>query len=88
MMNEEEVLGQTYYNPPEVEGPLQSLGAGRVIKPEHAEASDAELENLGYSFHMGRSDFEAILPVEEEPVPVESLAKSKKAAKADDAPSA
>jgi hypothetical protein len=60
LMNEEEVLGSTFLLDPRHLAPAENLGPGRVVKPEHKGLSDAELAELGYQFHTGRSDFEAI----------------------------
>lgn len=73
MMEDTEVLGETLFEYMRGKGVLQSLGAGRVILPEHASAADnpAQLEQLGYHFHTGRTDFEPIVnePVAEEEAP-------------------
>lgn len=57
MMNDTEVLGQTYKRPTRGQGEATFLGVGRVILPEHASRTAEELDLLGYEFHEGRSDF-------------------------------
>ena len=84
MMNEEEILGQTYFRPPYADGPLKSLGAGRVILPEHADLDAAGLERAGYQYHEGRSDFEPVVPVVE-PEIVETPPATKSSPKKADA---
>ncbi len=74
MMNEEEVLGQTFLAD-RATGVLRSLGAGRVILPEHEDASDDELAVYGYQFHGGRTDFEPVTPptIAEESIVAENI---------------
>ncbi len=61
-----EVLGQTFLFDPTGQGPGLALGPGRVVLPEHAHLSDAELLARGYEFHTGRTDF---APVDPAPAP-------------------
>lgn len=60
MVNEPEVLGETWLHDPRHIKPSENLGSGRVVKPEHQGLSDDELSVLGYQFHAGRSDFEVL----------------------------
>lgn len=51
-----EAFGQTIkWDPQELKDPLY-LGVGRVVLPEDAGKSDAELAVLGYEFQLGRAD--------------------------------
>lgn len=59
MMPDVEVLGQTLFLP-ENSNIQEFLGAGRVVKPEHADLSEKELQLAGYSHQMGRADFEPV----------------------------
>ncbi len=87
MMEETEILGETLFEYIRGKGLLKSLGPGRIILPEHVHAADdpAALEQLGYHFHMGRSDFEPLLdePVIEEETPPAKPAKSTKSTSAE-----
>ena len=62
LMPEREILGQTYFRYTDTEGQvqLQDLGAGKRVKPEHADVSDEELSRLNYEFHLGRQDFQFV----------------------------
>ena len=62
-----EVYGTTYLFDPRNEKPPRWLGLGRVILDEHQEyaTSAADLERLGYEFHLGRTDVEPLLSLEE-----------------------
>ncbi len=71
MMSEEEVRGQTFRA--DLNGVLISQGAGRVIAPEDAGLSYDELLRAGYSFHMGRSDFEVVEEPAPAPTPIEDV---------------
>lgn len=55
-----EVLGQTYWHDPRHHLPSLYIGVGAVVRPEHAGMKRAELQAIGYDFHEGRSDFEAV----------------------------
>lgn len=57
MMEEREVLGQSFKFDPKGQLDPLDLGAGRVVLPEHAHLSDEELALLGYEHHQGRRDF-------------------------------
>jgi len=61
MMPAAEVLGQTYWHDPHQQAPSLYIGVGAVVKPEHAGLRRAELHAIGYDFHEGRSDFEAVV---------------------------
>ena len=61
MMPAAEVLGQTYWHDPHQQTPSLYIGVGAVVKPEHAGLRRAELHAIGYDFHEGRSDFEAVV---------------------------
>ncbi|GAC1589103.1 MAG: hypothetical protein NVS4B1_33460 [Ktedonobacteraceae bacterium] len=53
LVNEHEVKGHTILKDPRGERDMENLGVGRVVKKEHQNLSDAELETLGYEFHQG-----------------------------------
>lgn len=57
MMPAEEVLGKTVLR---LNDQLFVLGHGQVIRPEDKNKSEEELSAIGYTFHQGRSDFEAV----------------------------
>jgi hypothetical protein len=61
MLPAAEVLGQTYWHDPHHQAPSLYIGVGAVVRPEHAGLSRAELQAIGYDFHEGRSDFEAVV---------------------------
>ncbi|HUY79738.1 MAG TPA: hypothetical protein VMV29_23400 [Ktedonobacterales bacterium] len=61
MMPAAEVLGQTYWHDPQRQQPSLSIGVGAVVRPEHAGLSRAQLMAIGYDFHEGRRDFEAVV---------------------------
>lgn len=60
MMPAEEVLGMTIWHDPQQQKPSVKVGIGRCCFPLHQGKSEDELRALGYEFHMGRTDFEAI----------------------------
>lgn len=66
LMPDAEIIGQTILHDPTRQNMPQHLGAGHVVKPEHASLSPDELAELGYQFDQGRTDFQAI-PVEASP---------------------
>ena len=61
MLPAAEVLGQTYWHDPQRQQPSLSIGVGAVVRPEHAGLSRAQLMAIGYDFHEGRRDFEAVV---------------------------
>lgn len=61
MMDEGEVNGHTIILDPRHEQEPVHVGVGRCVLPIHKDKSAAELERLGYQFHEGRRDFEAIV---------------------------
>lgn len=66
LMPDAEIIGQTILHDPTRQTMPQHLGAGHVVKPEHASLSPDELAEIGYSFEMGRSDFQ-VIPIEVSP---------------------
>jgi hypothetical protein len=74
LMEDVEVLGQTLLEEVRGAGLLRFLGAGRVILPEHQNVPADQLEQHGYQFHAGRTDFEPYQEPEpsQDPVPVEN----------------
>ena len=76
MMPAQEVLGMTWLTDPRCQEDPVSLGVGRVVLPEHQQLSDAELIDIGYQFHMGRSDFEPIVSATEQIVDSSSWANT------------
>ncbi|MBF6588934.1 MAG: hypothetical protein IVW57_00200 [Ktedonobacterales bacterium] len=83
MLPETEVRGHTYLFDPRGQRDPEYLGAGHVVKPEHAGLSRDELVAMGYEFQEGRSDFEPYdphAPVAAEPEQP-AAAKPAKAAK-------
>lgn len=69
MLGAREVLGASYKFDPTGQSDPLDLGVGRVVLPDDAELSAAELTAAGYEFHEGRSDFEP-LRVPEGVVPI------------------
>lgn len=74
LMPAEDVLGQTFWHDPAHNQPSLRIGVGHVIMPQHAvnpvanaPYSREELQALGYEFHMGRPDFEPVVPDGEAP---------------------
>lgn len=65
LFQDEDVYGKTLWHDPNQNLPSQYIGLGKVVKPEHAGKSERELIEMGYEFHSGRSDLEAIKPLEE-----------------------
>ena len=63
MLPAAEVLGQTYWHDPHQQAPSLYIGVGAVVRPEHAGMTRAALHAIGYDFHEGRSDFEAVSQV-------------------------
>lgn len=66
MMPEVEILGQTFFRTRSENEPDLHLGAGKVVKVEHAHLSHEELLALGYEFHAGRPDFRPVPVVEQQ----------------------
>lgn len=66
MMPDAEIIGQTILHDPTRQTTPQHLGVGHVVKPEHASLSPEGLAELGYEFHSGRTDFQAI-PIDTSP---------------------
>lgn len=65
MMDEAEVIGQTYlFDSAGKQDPLY-LGAGHKILPEHKDLTREEIAKI-YEFHIGREDFEPLNKPEEE----------------------
>lgn len=62
MMPAEEVLGMTLWHDPARQKPSIKVGVGRCCFPQHEGKSEEELREIGYEFHMGRTDFEAVDP--------------------------
>jgi len=58
MMDDFDILGETFLY--DGMGGVQNLGVGRVILPQDAGLTDAQLAARGYQFSSGRSDFIAI----------------------------
>lgn len=75
LLDESEVRGHTYKR--EADGQFLTLGAGKVVKPEHQGCTPEALDALGYEFHAGRPDFE---PVEGQGQPSVERAESTPAA--------
>ena len=85
LMEDVEVLGQTFLEEVRGGGFLRFLGAGRVILPEHKDVPEHQLEQAGYIFHEGRPDFEPYQEPEspQAPAPIEDKpAKMQKASAA------
>lgn len=60
LMPEKEILGYTLL----YEGDQwYDMGVGKCVKPEHAGLAQEELVQLGYEFHQGRTDFQAIASI-------------------------
>jgi hypothetical protein len=61
MMLEEEVIGFTVLlDPRHINDPV-NLGPGRVVLEAHRDKSAPDLGAIGYQFHEGRPDFEAVV---------------------------
>jgi hypothetical protein len=75
LMPAAEVLGQTYWHDPHHQAPSLYIGVGAVVRPEHAGLNRAELQAIGYDFHEGRSDFEAVNAAPAAPQPAQSAAQ-------------
>jgi hypothetical protein len=61
-INEGEARGESWWHDPARVKDSLHLGTGKRVFPEHAGLSEEEYEQLGYSFHGGRPDFEEITP--------------------------
>lgn len=66
LMEESEVLGQSYLFDPKGQRDPLYLGVGRVVLPEHKDLDAQTLAERGYEFHAGRPDMEVILPPHEQ----------------------
>ena len=65
LWQDEDVYGKTLWNDPNQNIRSQYIGLWKVVKPEHAGKSDAELQAIGYEWHMPRPDLTPINPLEE-----------------------
>lgn len=60
LMEDREVLGQSYLFDPKGQRDPLYLGIGRVVLPEHKDLDAQALAELGYEFHTGRPDIEPL----------------------------
>jgi len=76
LMRDEDVHGKTLWHDPHYSLPSIKVGLGRVVMPQHAGLSNEELALIGYEWHMGRSDVEALEPIADTAPAHEVLADS------------
>jgi hypothetical protein len=81
LVRDEDIYGKTLLHDPNQNKPSLYLGLGKVVIPEHTDLSDEERAELGYEYHLGRPDFEAIRPLEDILSERKKAAKKKKAQK-------
>ena len=63
MMQPHEIRGMSYkFDPRGIDDPLLLGYGSHIVLPEHQGLPDEMLETLGYSFHLGRPDFEEVVP--------------------------
>ena len=76
MMQPHEIRGMSYkFDPRGIDDPLLLGYGSHIVLPEHQGLPDEMLEALGYQFHLGRSDFEEVVPEtqsEDQQAPVKS----------------
>jgi hypothetical protein len=75
-INEGEARGESWWHDPRREQESVRVGTGKVKMEKHKDVPEEELEQTGYEWHMGRGDFEEILPEGQIELPTQVVADS------------
>jgi hypothetical protein len=75
-VNEGEARGESWWHDPRRVEDSVRVGTGKVIMEKHEDVPADQLEQIGYEWHQGRSDFEEILPEGQTEIPTQVVANS------------